>query len=62
MLYLDYEWDLSPNGILLDSDLNVDQLGWKPGDYWKMIQYNGRNILVRVDKLEKFEASGDKHE
>ena len=35
MLYFDYDWDLSPNGILLDRELDTDQLNWKTGDFFK---------------------------
>ena len=32
MRYYDYEWDLEPNRILLDAELNIDKLGWRQGD------------------------------
>ena len=34
MFYYDYNWDLSPNGIILDEELDIDKLGWKGGDFW----------------------------
>jgi hypothetical protein len=58
MLHLDYNWDLSQKGIVLDEDLNTDQLGWKAGDYFKFVNINGRQMLVRVDPLEKFLIDG----
>lgn len=58
MKYYDYEWDLEPNRILLDAELNVDRLGWRAGDYFKMINVNGRTMLVKVDPLEKFLRNG----
>ncbi len=58
MFYLDYSWDLGPNGIILDEELNVDKLGWKSGDYFKLVNINGRCQLVKVDPLEKFLADG----
>ena len=58
MRYYDYEWDLEPNRILLDSELNVASLGWKSGDYFKVAIINGRSVLVKVDPLEKFLKSG----
>ena len=54
MKYFDYEWDLEPNRILLDAELNVDKLGWQAGDLFKVKNINGRCMLVKVDPLEKF--------
>jgi hypothetical protein len=58
MLHLDYNWDLSPSGILLDEELNIDKLGWKDGDYFKVETVNGRRILKKVDPLIKFLIKG----
>ena len=58
MLHLDYNWDLSPSGILLDEELNIDRLGWKDGDYFKVETVNGRRILKKVDPLVKFLIKG----
>lgn len=54
MLYLDYDWDLNPDRIILDKELNIDKLGWKGGDYFKLTNVNGRAMLLKVDPLEKF--------
>ena len=62
MKYYDYEWDLEPNRILLDSELNIDSLGWKSGDYFKVINVNGRAMLIKVDPLIKFLKDGETHE
>ena len=58
MRYYDYEWDLEPNRILLDAELDVDKLGWQAGDYFKVANINGRAMLVKVDPLEKFLRDG----
>jgi hypothetical protein len=58
MKYYDYEWDLEPNRIVLDAELNTDKLGWRSGDYFKVINVNGRTMLVKVDPLEKFLRNG----
>ena len=58
MLYLDYNWDLSPKGIILDEEINTDKLGWKGGDYFKFVNVNGRQMLIKVDDLEKFIIKG----
>ena len=54
MLYLDYNWDLSPKGIILDEEINTDKLGWKGGDYFKFVNINGRQMLIKVDPVEVF--------
>jgi hypothetical protein len=58
MKYYDYDWDLSPKRIILDSQLDVDALGWRGGDYFKVINENGRVQLVKLDPLEKFLEEG----
>ena len=60
MLHYDYDWDLSPNGIVFDSDLNIDKLGWQAGDYFRITNINGRAMLVKVDPLVKFIKDGEK--
>lgn len=63
MKYIDYDWDCSPEGILLDEEFNSDKLGWKGGDYFKLININGRQYLKKVCELEKFIVNGaTKHE
>jgi hypothetical protein len=62
MKYYDYEWDLEPQRILLDVELDVDKLGWRAGDYFQVKNVNGRAMLVKVDPLEKFLKDGEKHE
>jgi len=58
MRYYDYEWDLEPYRILFDPELDIDKLGWKGGDYFKVVNVNGRAMLVKVDALEKFIVDG----
>jgi hypothetical protein len=62
MKYYDYEWDLEPNRILLDAELDVDKLGWRGGDYFQVKNVAGRAMLVKVDPLEKFLMDGAKNE
>jgi hypothetical protein len=54
MLYIDYNWDCSPNGILLDEEFNVDKLGWKGGDCFKLVNIDGRCFLRKLDPVEQF--------
>jgi len=58
MLYIDYNWDLTPSVMIPDPELNTDQLEWKDGDYWKVVESNGKKILRKVDKLEQFVVAG----
>ncbi len=54
MIHLDFDWDVSPNGIILDEALDTDKLGWKGGDFFKFININGKQMLVKVDPLVPF--------
>jgi hypothetical protein len=58
MKHFDYDWDLYPDRIVLDRDLNIDRLGWKNGDYFKVTNINGIPQLVKVDQLEQFVIKG----
>ena len=60
MKYYEYEWDLEPYRILLDAELDIDKLGWRHGDYFKVVNVNGRAMLVKVDALEKFIKEGER--
>ena len=54
MLHMDYDWDLDTHGINFDRELNVNFLGWKDGDIFKLVTENGRKRLVKVDDIEAF--------
>lgn len=54
MLYIDYSWDLSPNGIKFDEELDIDRLGWKAGDCFKIVNINGQAMLRKMDVVEQF--------
>lgn len=58
MKHFDYDWDLYPDKIILDRELNLDKLGWKNGDYFKVTNIDGIPQLVKIDKLEKFVIKG----
>ena len=58
MLYFDYTWDLSPRSIVFDEELDIDKLGWKHGDYFRVTNINGRAMLVKVDPLVAFIRDG----
>ncbi len=54
MRYIDYSWDLEPNRILFDEELDIDKLGWKHGDCFKITNTNGRAMLIKLDPVEQF--------
>jgi hypothetical protein len=54
MLHFDYRWDLHPDRIILDEELNIDRLGWRHGDCFKVTNINGRAMLVKMDPVEQF--------
>jgi anaerobic selenocysteine-containing dehydrogenase len=60
MLHYDYDWDLSPGGIKFDPELDIDRLGWKHGDYFRVTNINGQAMLVKVDPLVKFLKDGER--
>jgi len=52
MRHYDYEWDLHPNYLLFDKELNLSCLGWKPGDRFELVETNGRLILKKITDVE----------
>ena len=54
MKYVDFDWEMDAMGIRLDSDLDVEKLGWKENDYFKLIRVDNKLQLVKVDEIEKF--------
>jgi hypothetical protein len=54
MRHFDYEWDLEPQYIKFDPELNIDKLGWKHGDCFKITNVDGRTMLVKLDPVEQF--------
>jgi hypothetical protein len=62
MKHYDYDWDLEPDRIILDKELNIDKLGWRHGDCFKVINIDGRAMLVKLDPLVKFIEEGRRNE
>jgi len=54
MKYIDYDLDMTPDRVVLDEELDLERLGWKRGDYFKVDVVNGRTQLTKIDELEKF--------
>ncbi len=59
MKYYDYDWNLSPERIILDEKLNIDKLGWKAGDCFVVQNIDGRAMLTKVDPLVQFVKYGN---
>ena len=54
MKYCDYDWELHEDRIVLDKELNIDKLGWKGGDCFKLVNKNGQPMLIKMEELEQF--------
>jgi hypothetical protein len=60
MRHYDYDWDLYPEGIKFDPELDIDKLGWKHGDYFRITNIDGKAQLVKCDSLVKFLKDGER--
>jgi hypothetical protein len=54
MRHYDYTWDLEPEYIKFDPELNIDKLGWQAGDCFKIVNINGSAMLIKLDPVEQF--------
>ena len=54
MRHYDYDWDLEPEWIKFDPELNIDKLGWRAGDCFKIVNIDGQAMLVKLDPVEQF--------
>ena len=62
VVFEDHVWDLHDSGIKFDKNLEIEKLGWKPGDYFKLRVSEEGLQLVKVNDLEKFIIKGRDHE
>ena len=59
MLYVDFDWDVDKDGIVLDKAMSFEKLGWKKGDYFKLVECtDGRLRLAKCEDLEEFLIKG----
>lgn len=58
MKYVDYDLEIFDDRIILDSEINIDRLGWKAGDCFIVQNINGQAMLRKVDPLEQFIRKG----
>lgn len=49
MHYFDYLWDLYPNKVILDSEIDIKKLGWVEGDLFEVSTVNGCTQLTKVN-------------
>ena len=54
MKYLDFDWDLQKDRIVLDPAINIDKLEWRAGDFFEIRNIDGRVELVKIDPIVKF--------
>jgi RecA-family ATPase len=54
MKYLDFDWDISKDKIIIDREINTDKLEWRAGDLFEVKNNNGQVELVKVDPVVKF--------
>lgn len=55
MRYYDYIWDLNPDQLILDKELDTNKLGWKTGDVFVLVEgQNSQKYLRRMSVLERF--------
>lgn len=54
MKYVDYDWDLRKDRIILDREINIDKLEWHAGDHFEIKNIDGQVQLVKVDPVLKF--------
>jgi hypothetical protein len=53
--YYDYIWDLNPDQLILDRELDTKKLGWQTGDVFVLVEgSNNQKFLRRMDQFEKF--------
>ena len=55
MRYYDYVWDLNPDQLILDKELNTAKLGWKIGDVFVLVEgSDSQKYLRKMNVLERF--------
>lgn len=47
-------WELYQDRILIDETVNIDQIGWRHGDVFKLVNINGQAQLIKVEPIREF--------
>lgn len=58
MKHFEYVWDMGPGYIIPDEELNTEQLGWKPGQFWQLHEIDGKLVFTLVDPIVQFTLEG----
>lgn len=58
VVFMDFTWDLTDEGITLDRSLELEKLGWEVGEYFKLVEIEGTKRLIKITDLEKFLVQG----
>ena len=53
-MIIDNTVEISKNKIIIDESVNIDKLGWKAGDCFKVTNINGQAMLVKLEPIEQF--------
>ena len=48
--YIDISCEMDAWGLRLDTDLDVEKLGWKENDYFKLIKVDNKLQLVKLEE------------
>lgn len=54
MAEIDRTWQVRTDSIEINEEIDINRLGWKNGDCFKLVNINGQVKLVKLDPLEKF--------
>jgi hypothetical protein len=46
--HIDYTWELYPNYLLFDKEIDVSNLGWNEGDKFELVISQGRQLLKKI--------------
>jgi hypothetical protein len=44
--------------IIPDEEINLERVGWRPGQYWQVVADGGKMSLRLVDPLVQFTLEG----
>jgi hypothetical protein len=58
VIRIDKTYELHQDRIILDTEIDIDQLGWQAGDYFRVTNVNGQAMLVKVNPLIAFIRDG----
>jgi hypothetical protein len=58
MLYYDYHFDISPVGLILDSELKLDKLPLEEGDIFVLVKVGEKIMFKKQSGITKFFVEG----